>query len=130
VLIAVEGVPGRARALKRAIDLVATAGLELIVVHVDDASSIPLFSDQVQHETESYAREFLARYCRGAPDARLELRIGSPAEQILSTVDHVEADMLAIGWPQMPGHPDRGAVAQEILRRTRSPVLLVATAQP
>jgi nucleotide-binding universal stress UspA family protein len=127
VVIAVEGTPSKARALKRAVDLAVATGLELIVVHVDDERSMPLFSDQVQHETESYAREFLARYCRGAPEARLELRIGLPAEEILSTVEQVEADMVAIGWPQTTDS-GRGLVARAILDRSRTPVLLVATA--
>jgi nucleotide-binding universal stress UspA family protein len=127
VVIAMEGVPGKARTLKRAVDLAAAAALELIVVHVDDETSIPLFSDQIQHETESYAREFLARYCPGAPDARLELRIGLPAEQILATAEQAQADILAIGWPPT-SDPNRGLVAREILDRGHMPVLLVAIA--
>jgi nucleotide-binding universal stress UspA family protein len=127
VIVAMEGSPGKARSVKRAVDVATGAGLELVVVHVDDESSIPLFSDQVQHETDSYAREFLARYCRGAPDARLELRIGNPADEILAAVETSASDLLAIGWPHS-ADPERGLVAREILDRSHTPVLLVALA--
>lgn len=127
VIVAMEGSPGKARSVRRAVELAAGAGLELVVVHVDDESSIPMFSDQVQHETDSYAREFLARYCRGAPEARLELRVGNPADEILAAVETVASDLLAIGWPHS-NDPARGAVAREILERTRTPVVLVALA--
>jgi nucleotide-binding universal stress UspA family protein len=127
VVVAMEGTPRKARSVKRAVDVAAGAGLELVVVHVDDESSIPMFSDQVQHETDAYAREFLARYCPGAPGARLELRIGNPAEEILAAVDASRSDLLAIGWPHS-SEPERGMVAREILDRSRTPLLLVALA--
>jgi nucleotide-binding universal stress UspA family protein len=58
VVVAMEGTPGKARALQRSIEISSRAGLEIVVVHVHDESSIPLFSDQVQHEGEAYARSF------------------------------------------------------------------------
>jgi nucleotide-binding universal stress UspA family protein len=127
VLVALEGTPRNARRLKRTIELAEGAGLELVVVHVDDETSIPSFSDQVQHETEAYAHEFLARFAPGAPAARLELRIGEPAEEILTTADSSCPDLLAIGWPQSDD-PARGIVAREVLDRSHRPVLLVALA--
>ena len=126
VLLAVEGSPRHARSLKRAVELAAAADLHLTVVHVDDEASIPSFSDQVQHETDAYAKEFLARYCRGAPAARLELRIGDPADQILDVADAVAPELIAVGWPQTPD-AERGLVAKAVLNRSRVPVLLVAT---
>ncbi|MGD9700971.1 MAG: universal stress protein [Acidimicrobiia bacterium] len=125
VLVAMEGTPRNARDMLRTIELGAAADLELVVVHVDDEDSIPSFCDQVQYETQAYANEFLARYCPGAPEARLVLRIGMPVDEILTAADDVAPDMLAIGWPQTDD-PARGEVAREILNRSRLPVLLVA----
>lgn len=125
VLIAMKGTARNARDLLRAIQVAAAADLDLVVVHVDDEESIPSFSDQVQYETEAYANEFLARYCPGAPEARLVLRIGAPTDEILAAADDVVPDMLAIGWPQSADHP-HGAVARDIVDRSRIPVLLVA----
>ena len=59
VVVAMEGSPGKARALQRSIAISARAGLEIVVVHVQDEDSIPSFSDQVQHEAEEYAEGVL-----------------------------------------------------------------------
>jgi nucleotide-binding universal stress UspA family protein len=127
VVIAMEGTPAKARNLKVVFDLAAPVDVELVVIHVDDESSVPSFSDQVAHETDAYAREFLARHLPGRPEARLELRVGVPAEEIMELTDSLGADVLAIGWPQLAA-ADRGATAREILDRSHVPVLLVALA--
>ena len=123
VLVAMEGSPGKARALQRTIELSSAAGLEIVVVHVDE--EIPSFTDQVQHETAAYAQEFFARHVVGAPGVRLELRLGSPAAEVLSAVETLRPELVAVGWPHA-AEPGRGAVAREILDRCPVPVLLVA----
>jgi nucleotide-binding universal stress UspA family protein len=124
VLIAMKGTPASAKSLKRAVELAAGAEIELVVLHVDDENSIPSFSDQVQYDAEEYTREFLARYVPGAPDARLELRIGAPAEEILCAAESIRPQVIAVGFRQ--GH-DAGEddVVPEILQRSHLPVLLV-----
>ncbi|HET7486965.1 MAG TPA: universal stress protein [Acidimicrobiales bacterium] len=126
VLVAMDGSPGRAAALRQAIHLAGDAHVELIVVHVDSEDSIPSFSDQVAHETAAYAREFLYRYCGEVP-ARLETRVGVPAEEILAAARDMEPDLVAIGWPRSrePGH---GHVVRQVLGASPVPVLLVALA--
>jgi nucleotide-binding universal stress UspA family protein len=126
VLLGIEGTPSKARALKRVVTIATGADLRLTVVHVDDAASIPSFSDQTQHETEAYAREFLARHVSGAPDAELELRIGDPAEQILGLAETLAPEMIAVGWPHS-ADPTRGLVAKTVVDYSRVPVMLVAT---
>jgi nucleotide-binding universal stress UspA family protein len=123
VLVAMEGSPGKARSLQRTIELSTGAGLEIVVVHVDE--EIPSFTDQVQHETEAYAQEFFARHVLGAPQARLELRIGVPATEVLGAVESLHPELVAVGWPHT-ADSDRGTVAREILDRSPAPVLLVA----
>jgi nucleotide-binding universal stress UspA family protein len=123
VLVAMEGTPGKARALQRTMELSTDAGLEIVVVHVDE--EIPSFTDQVQHETEAYAQEFFARHVLGAPQARLELRIGVPAAEVLGAIESLQAELVAVGWPHS-ADPSRGVVAREILDRSPVPVLLVA----
>ena len=103
------------------------AGLEIVVVHVHDEDSIPSFSDQVQHETEAYAQEFLSRHLIGGPQMRLELRLGLPAPEVLAAVVSVGAELVAVGWPRSDD-PRRGAVAKEILEQSPVAVLLVAIA--
>lgn len=124
-VVAMEGTPGKARALQRCIELSARAGLEIVVVHVHDEDSIPSFSDQVQHEAEAYADEFLSRHLIDAPRMRLELRMGIPAVEVLAAIESAHAELVAVGWPPT-GDPGRGAVAREIVNRSPVPVLLVA----
>jgi len=123
VLVAMEGTPGKARALQRTIELSMSAGLEIVAIHVDE--EIPSFTDQVQHETETYAQEFFARHLLGAPQAHLELRIGVPAIEVLAAIESLHAELVAVGWPHTTD-PSRGTVAREILDRSPIPVLLVA----
>jgi nucleotide-binding universal stress UspA family protein len=125
VVIAMAGTPTKTRALKTAVEVAAGADIDLTVVHVDDETSIPSFSDQVAHETAAYTHEFLARYLHGAPRAHLELRIGAPAQEIIDLTDDAMPDLLAIGWPQSAGD-DHGATARAILDRSHVPVLLMA----
>lgn len=125
VLVAMEGSSNKARALQRTIELSTDAGLEIIVMHVDE--EVPSFTDQVQHEVEAYTSAFFARHVHGAPEARLELRIGVPAVEVLDGIESLRPDLVAIGWPQSID-PARAAVAREILARSRVPVLLVAVA--
>jgi nucleotide-binding universal stress UspA family protein len=126
VLLAMEGTPAKARGVKRAVELSCLAAdVELIVVHVDDEESIPSFSDQVAHEAQAYAEEFLARYLHNAPRARLELRVGVASDEILDLTTSTGADLVAIGWPRTPGE-EGGAVAREVLDRSHVPVLLIA----
>ena len=62
VLFGLEGTTPTSEVLGPAIELSRERGFEVVVVHVDDEASIPLFSDQPQHETDAFASEFLARY--------------------------------------------------------------------
>ncbi|HEY5108798.1 MAG TPA: universal stress protein [Acidimicrobiales bacterium] len=123
VLVAMEGSPGKARALKRTIELSADAGLQVSVVHVDE--EVPSFTDQIQHETAAYAQEFFDRFVPGVMDVRFELRIGAPATEVLTAVDMLRPHLIAVGWPHS-AEPGRGAVAREIVGRSPVPVMLVA----
>jgi hypothetical protein len=100
--------------------------LELVVLHVHDQASIPLFSDQRHHEVESWAQEFLRRHCPYPERVQLEVRIGIPGENVLKVAEEMSADMIALGWAQdlSPGH---AAVVREVLERSGIPVLLVPT---
>lgn len=127
VLVAMKGTPKHGVGLRRAVDLAAAQDLDIVVVHVDDASTVPAFSDQVQYETEAYTKEFFARYLPGASHARLELRIGDVVDEILAVAESSGAEALAIGWPNATD-PAGGEIARELLERCPLPVLLVGTA--
>jgi hypothetical protein len=94
---------------------------------VHDEGSLPPFTDQPQHETESWAREFLARYCPGVELERLHLRVGWPGENIVRVARELEVDMIALGWAQDLS-PGRAAVVRAALERSSVPALLVPVA--
>ena len=98
-----------ASTLAQTLMLAAHRKLEVIVLHVHDEGSIPLFSDQRQHELESWADEFLRRHCLNPELVRLETRIGTPSENVLQVADDTSADLIALGWSQDLG-PGRAAV--------------------
>ena len=99
--------------------------LDVVVLHVHDEASIPLFNDQRQHETREWAREFVARYCPwGVGDVRLETRVGRRDEEILRAAEEFEADLVALGWAQELA-PGRAPVVRAVLERGHVPVLLV-----
>lgn len=126
-VIAMKGTLHNAVSLERAVALTAGVDIDVVVVHVDDETSIPMFSDQVQHETAAYTDEFLKRYVPGAPRARLELRVGAIADEILGVVESERPDILAVGWPHSDA-PGRGTVARDLVDRCEVPILLVAVA--
>ncbi len=122
VLVAVEGSPTSSHALRWALALPEWTGLDLVVVHVD--VEVPPFTDQVQHEADAYLQEFVSRHGPGLRDARVELRIGVPSEEVLAVIASIAPELVVVGWPRTAG-PERGAVAREILTRCPVPLLLV-----
>lgn len=127
VLVPLDGTSATAAALTRTVELAGDFEVEVDVLHVHDQDSLPLFSDQPQHETESWAREFLARYCPTVDLARLHLRVGWPGEHVVRVAHETHADMIALGWAQDLSS-GRAAVVREALERSQVPVLLVPAA--
>jgi len=73
---------------------VADPDTEVVVLHVLGGPSLPLFSDQPQHEAEVWTREFLARFCPCPDDVRLEVRVGLAEEAVLRVAAEVGADLV------------------------------------
>lgn len=124
VLVPLDGTAETAAALDRIVQLACRHDLDVVVLHVRDEASLPPFSDQVQHESEAWASEFLARYtsCGGV---RLEMRVGVPGEHVLGVAAKTGADLIALGWSRDLA-PGRAQVVREVLDRSTVPVLLVA----
>jgi nucleotide-binding universal stress UspA family protein len=125
VLVPLEGTTATSLAPKGIIELAHDADLEVVVVHVHDASTLPAFTDQPQHQARAWADEFVARYCPyGIGKVSVELRVGRPDEEILAAAEETRADLIAIGWSQEIDW-GRAPVVREVLERGRIPVLLV-----
>lgn len=125
LLVPLDGTTETALALEPVLELAAHAEIEIVVLHVSDETSIPYFSDQPQHETAAFSDEFLARYCDRARDhARLELRVGVPADQVLEVTAGLAADLVALGWSQRleSGH---ARVVRRFVEHAAVPVILM-----
>jgi nucleotide-binding universal stress UspA family protein len=130
ILVPLEG-DVSATLLPRAIfELGCEAKLEVIVLHVLEETTLPTFTDQPQHESQEWAREFLKRYSPwGIDQVRLELRVGNSEELIPLVADQTDVDLIALGWAQELA-PDRARVVRATLARSNTPVMLVPVLIP
>jgi nucleotide-binding universal stress UspA family protein len=125
VLVPLEGTRSSSLAPRRTIEIARDAGLEIVLVHVFGPESVPLFTDQPQHETASWAREFLRRYSPCPPeDVRLEIRVGKPYEHVVAVAREIDADVIALGWAQELAE-GRAPVVRAALEQAHLPVFLV-----
>jgi nucleotide-binding universal stress UspA family protein len=125
VLVPLEGTRSTSLAPRRPLELAHDAGLEIVLVHVFDADSLPPVTDQPQHETAAWANEFLARYSPVPPEhVRLESRLGDPGEQIVLVAREIDADMIALGWTQELAS-GRAPIVCAALEQAKLPVLLI-----
>jgi nucleotide-binding universal stress UspA family protein len=125
VLVPLEGTAPTSLAPKEIIELSRDASVEVVLLHVHDAASVPAFTDQPQHQAAAWGQEFVARYCPwGIGNVTLELRVGRRAEQILAVAKSHDCDLIALGWSQEVA-AGRAPVVREVLERGRLPVLLV-----
>jgi len=121
-LIPLDGTEESAAAVAETIRLLARAGVELIVLHVFDAATVPKFWDHSEHAERAWQREFLARYC-DQPGAHVELRSGVASDHVLDLAATEDVDLIAVGWSQrVDGH---ARTLRRTLNEGHVPVLVV-----
>jgi nucleotide-binding universal stress UspA family protein len=125
VLVPLEGTVATSLAPMTLIELAHDAEIEIVVLHVHDAATLPAFTDQPQHEADAWRQEFVARYCPwGIGKVELQVCVGRREEEILRVADATKADLVALGWAQQLAS-GRAPVVRELLKRGRTPVLLL-----
>jgi len=124
ILVPLDGTRMTSAALAQTIELAHDSDVDVVALHVHEQDSLPLFSDQPQHEVETWRREFFARHCPHPEKVRLEVRVGIPAENVLRAASESESDLIALGWAQSLGE-GRAAIVREALERSDVPILLV-----
>jgi nucleotide-binding universal stress UspA family protein len=125
VLVPLDGTPETAAALRRTIEIARGGELDVVVLHVLEETSLPLFEDQPQHETAVWVAEFLARECPApAEELRMELRVGAPDDWVVRVAEEADADLIALGWSRNLSE-GRARVVRATLTASRVPVLLV-----
>jgi nucleotide-binding universal stress UspA family protein len=123
VLLPLDGTASSARAVAPIAVMLGRAGVDVVVQHVFDRTTVPAFWDQGHHETESWAREFRARWC-GDPVTSVTWTGGVPADEIPASAAAEDVDLIVLSWAQnaSPGH---AAIVKSVLAHAQVPVLLV-----
>jgi nucleotide-binding universal stress UspA family protein len=130
ILVPLEGNLPASFVPRAVVALGRQAELEVVVLHVHEETSLPPFTDQPQHERESWAREFLTRYCPwGIGRVRLETRLGSSQELVPLVAAETSADLIVLGWAQELAE-GRAPVVRAALSRGCAPVMLVPVHVP
>lgn len=119
------------RALRYAERLARRFGAEIVLVHVDPAL---LLGSEVAETRQGVAQKELEDLVvllatRGV-QARAVVRAGAPAGEILTTAETEHADLIVMGTHGRTGiaHALIGSVAENVVRRSRCPVLTVRDA--
>jgi nucleotide-binding universal stress UspA family protein len=124
VLVPLEGI-SLSLTPRRIVALGQAADVEVVVLHVRDEASLPLFNDQPHHELVAWQREFLSRYCPwGIGSVRIETRVGRSEELVPLVAEQTQADLIALGWGQSLAE-GRAPVVRAVLARGKTPVMLV-----
>lgn len=123
VLVPLNGTVDSAQTVASTVALFAASGADIVVLHVFDRTTVPRFWDQPVHARKSWDEEFLARFCN-EPNARLELRSGSPGDNILDVAATERADLIALGWAQNLS-AGRARTVRTTLAQATVPILLV-----
>ena len=139
VLLAHDGTPTTAEAVRRASDLARSAGAWLRVLHVatapeaagePGAMAVPRYLDQPQHEWPVWAEEFLQRLssvCRfDLHRLRLVLGHGQPGDEVLRVAQESRVDLVLLACRGALG-PDRGRTVRTVLGGSPCPVMVVRT---
>ncbi|GAB1691663.1 universal stress protein [Krasilnikovia sp. M28-CT-15] len=123
ILIPLDGSAVAAEAVAEMVQVCAGAGLELIVLHVFDAGTVPAYWDQAAHARQCWEQEFLARHC-GIPGVRLHLRSGVAGEHVIDVADAERVDLIALAWSQRLG-PGRAGTVRRTVAEATMPVALI-----
>jgi nucleotide-binding universal stress UspA family protein len=137
VLLAHDGTPSTAEAVRRASELARSAGAWLRVLHVATSPgeaaepgslSVPRYLDQPQHEWPSWTEEFLERLsgaCRIDVDRlRLVLGRGQPGDEVLRVARESRPDLILLAC-RGGLEPGRGRTVRTVLAGTSCPVMVV-----
>ena len=122
-LVPLDGRQESADAVEAVLRLLGEVGVDIVVVHVFDQAPVPSFRDQPQHAAPVWERAFLHRNLP-FQRARLHLRQGKAASEIVQTAHDEGPDLVVVGWSQdlSAGH---ARTLQDLLSTCGLPVLLL-----
>jgi nucleotide-binding universal stress UspA family protein len=122
VLVPLDGTAASATAVEKTIELLAHAGVDILVLHVFETATVPKFWDQPAHAEQVWRSEFMARYC-DRPGIRFELRRGEPGQQVLDVATAERVDLIALAWSRTD--ETRARTVRRAVGDARVPVMLM-----
>jgi nucleotide-binding universal stress UspA family protein len=141
ILVPVDFSDCSAEVVEHAAELARGLGAQLRVLHVVDppggiALDTPLEIGQDGRDTQTVieyladdAEQRLPRYLEQLDNVSVQsmVRIGPPADTIVDAADEIGADLIVMGTHGRTGlaHMLLGSVAEQVLRRTRRPVVTI-----
>jgi nucleotide-binding universal stress UspA family protein len=124
VLIPIDGSDTSAPTLDSTLALFGEADCARTAMFVFDEPRLPAFADHAHHETEAWTREFQRRHLGSTDLIDIELRVGSPVEQVLEVAAEQHATLIAVGWSQHLD-PGRAHNVRALIERSSVPLLLL-----
>lgn len=137
ILIAIDGSESAHEALEFGLELAEEQGATPFIVHVAPAVEVLPYASfagpapTVPHELDEQDRasltEALETAARQGLDAKTELLVGNPADEIVAFAETINADLIVVG---SRGHGALagvllGSVSRRVLHESRRPVLVV-----
>lgn len=124
LLVPLDASATSSEAVRETFLLGRNCGLDIVVLHVHDLDSLPMFDDHPQHEIRAWIDEFVACNCPESVDVVVELRIGRAQDQVFKVAKETGADLIVLGWAQdlSPGH---AVIVRETLKSSDLPLLLL-----
>jgi nucleotide-binding universal stress UspA family protein len=127
LLVPLEGSEQSSRPVAEGLSPLINAEIEVIVLHVFTAETMPRILDRPLRDLELWGDEFLARY--GPSGAHIECRTGQVGDQVAQVCRDELVDLVVLSWSRdaSAGH---AAVITEVLSRSTVPVLLLPVLPP
>ncbi len=124
-LLPLEGTVEAAAAVSETMRLLCDAGVDLVVLHVFDATTVPRFWDHEGHADQVWVQEFLSRYC-DLEGVRVQWRSGRPGDRVLDVAAAEHVDLITVGWSQHL-EPGRAQTLRRTVFESDVPVMVVPT---
>jgi hypothetical protein len=101
--------------------------VELVVLHVFTAATLPAMVDRPEYDYEIVGKEFITRHLPGA--SRIELRPGPVDRRIREVAAECDAGLVVLVWSQQMGG-ERARVVRDVLGTSSVPTLLIPSPVP
>jgi hypothetical protein len=122
LLVPLEGSDVSSRSVLEQLVPLVVIDVELEVLHVFTAATVPAMLDQPTYDLDTLGREFLSRHFPHA--SSIEFRTGAVIEQVARVSFEHHMDLIVLSWSQSPS-PERALVVRGVLEGSSRPVLLL-----